>query len=84
MPAQEYREEYLLIQRRWGFVVLQFTSSPRSFERDRARFLAVRDGLKLEPELPGGPVTAPAALLLGLAGAVFARRWARRWLRFSL
>ncbi len=77
VPVKQFKEEYLVIQRRWGFVALQFMSTPRAFDRDRPLFLAVRDSLKLEPELPGGPVVTPvlaAVFILAVAGYAWRRR----------
>ncbi len=74
VPVKKFQEEYLVIQRRWGFVVLQFGSSPEVFDRDRPRFLAVRDSLKLEPEFPGGPVVTPALAAILILVLAYGRR----------
>lgn len=76
MPVKDFQEEFLVVQRRWGFVVIKYVNSPQLFAQDRPAFLALRDGIVLSPEPPGGPLLTPAlaALLLAAAAAYLVLR----------
>lgn len=78
VPVKDFQEEYLLIQRRWSFVVVQYVNSPQLFNAERTKFLALRDAIVLSPEPPGGPIATPAAIavLLFVVGGcgVYLRR----------
>lgn len=63
------KEKFLIIQRRWGFIVIQYINAQNSFERELPQFEAFLSQFKLLPEPPAGPwvISVAAILLLGAA-----------------
>lgn len=75
IPDKTVQESYLLVQRRWGFLVLEYDQSPAFFAEDQPKFREFVDRLELSPEPPLGPIQVAAIALLLTAGAIV---WALR------
>ncbi|MBI4370727.1 MAG: hypothetical protein HY552_00370 [Elusimicrobia bacterium] len=74
-------ERYLVVRRRWGFVVVRHTDAAALASDGAADFDALIRGLRLLPEPPGSPRLVLLALLIAAAAAAAAlviRRRARR------
>lgn len=75
VPDKVVQESYLLVQRRWGFLVLEYDQSPALFAADQPKFQEFVDRLELASEPPLGPLPVISIVLLLGAGALI---WALR------
>lgn len=62
---KEMRDEQLAVQRRWGYIVVQYIHAADKFEQGRPVFERFKESIVLLPEPPGAPwMLIPAALLV--------------------
>jgi len=75
IPDKTVQESYILIQRSWGFLVLEYAQSPAFFAEDQPKFQEFVDRLELSSEPPLGPLPVIGIVVLLGAGALI---WALR------
>lgn len=70
-------ESTIAVQRRWGYLVIDYRDDTEFVEQDQKKFDDFLASIKLLPEPPGGPwllLVLPAALIAGLGGWLYSRR----------
>jgi hypothetical protein len=70
------KESYLLIQRRWGYVVVEYSNDAEFYDQDLSKYQAFLIGLELLPEPPGGSwlLVVLMAALAAIGGWFYRRR----------
>jgi hypothetical protein len=69
------QESYLVVQRRWGYAVVEYSNDAEFYDRDAAQYKDFVAALKFLPDYPAPPLFA-GGLILALA-ALFARLFRR-------
>lgn len=71
VPDKAVQEQYLLVQRRWGFYVLEYAQSPALFNEDQSKFQEFLDRFLPASEPPIGPPATSMIALAAVVGVVF-------------